>query len=231
MKNIFSSLILILLFSAYSVQLHAQSPKEKRQIIDDAVKQDSRGNFGAQGMGTIKLKDGTLIDGRIVFNITPSMGSQGVVQYFPENRMSPDNYYPSKVEYFQIGEAVFYPLDVKFEGNSYVIFAQMLNNSRDDKMVYYRLMIADVSSQGNPSPYILKKGYFVKMKGDDRATQIGGVTLVPFAKSMSKNVADCPDLAKKIKEKEDGYKVSFLDLDSKNDDVYFRILEEYLACK
>lgn len=231
MKNIFSYLIFSIIFGLYSNQLHAQSPKEKRQIIDDAVKQDSRGNFAAQGMGTIKLKDGTLIDGRLVFNITPSMGSQGVVQHFPENRMSPDNYYPSKVEYFQIGEAVFYPLEVKFEGNSYVIFAQMLNNNRDDKMVYYRLMIADASSQGNPSPYILKKGYFVKMKSDDRATQIGGVTLVPFAKSMSKNVADCPDLAKKIKEKEDGYKVSFLDLDSKNDDVYFRILEEYLACK
>ncbi len=208
-----------------------QSPKEKLQIIDDAVKQDSRGNYAIEGMGTIKLKNGSFVDGRLVFNISSSLGSQCRVQHFPENRMSPDDYFPSGVEYFQIGDLVFTPLDVKYDGTGYIIFAQVLNSNPDDKMKLYRMYITDVSSQGASSPYILKKGFFIKMKQENRATQLGGMSLTPFHKSMAKNTEDCPDLSKKVKEKAEGYKVSFLDLDSKNNDVYFRILEEYNACK
>ena len=231
MKNYLSIIRLCLLFTIFSEPVLAQSPKEKMQMIDDAVKQDSRGNFAIEGLGTIKLKDGTLVDGPLYFSITTSLASQGRVQHFPENRMSPDDYYPSKVEYFQIGDLVFYPLEVKYEGNAYDIFVQVLNSNLDDKMKLYRLWIGSTSATDATQPKKLNKGFFMKIKGDDIATQVGAVSFVPFHKSMSKSVSDCPELSKKIKEKEEGYKISFLDLDSKNASVFFRIMEEYNTCK
>ncbi len=230
MKSKLSTFLVILFVTLFTQSVSAQSPRERLQIIDAAVKQDARGSYVVEGVGTIKLKNGEMLDGQLMFTISRGLGSQGRVQYFREGRMTPDDFYPSQVAYFQIGEYVFYPLDVRYEGTNYSIFAQLVNNNLDDKMKLYRLYMAEASSEPT-RPDILKRAFFIHMQGEPRATQLGGGSLTPFAKSMSKNVADCPDLAKKIKEKEEGYKTAMIDLTNKNDDVYFRILEEYNACK
>jgi hypothetical protein len=55
------------------------------------------------------------------------------------------------------------------------------------------------------------------------------LTFTPFAKKMSEYLKDCPELAKKIEDKEKGYKYNMFN-GAANNEVFFKIMEEYNAC-
>ena len=101
----------------------------------------------------------------------------------------------------------------------------------DDGMV---LDFGDIKNLTNQYVVDLWDHAFLVAKEDKSVIlgPIGGTLgITPFNKFMSKMLDDCTDLAKKIKDKEDGYKVSLIDLKNVNQDVYLKILEEYNACK
>ena len=230
-KSIFTLLICIIFCKT---TLHAQNAAELMQIADDMLQMDGNSIHFIMNDGTIHYKNGEVESGKIKYQVGMSYNSLGSMQLILENKMKPVIIYPSDVNYVEIGTLKFFPIKLKDDKGSYNIFAASLSKNIDDKMVMFRLYKDEYSTQ-SPGKIYLQKDLCVITTKEDKSVILGpiGGTLgiTPFNKFMSKMLDDCADLAKKIKDKEDGYKVSLIDLKNVNQDVYLKILEEYNACK
>ena len=65
---------------------------------------------------------------------------------------------------------------------------------------------------------------------ENYAEPLTGMHFSP-SKKLAKLVADCPDLAAKIENKEEGYTYPTISADDARLDIFMRIAEEYHKCK
>jgi hypothetical protein len=236
MTKLINKLIILTVFTLLSYSFtNAQNAQELGQLADDLVQTDGNNSSFIQNNGVVHYKDGTTAEGIIRLQIGIGYKSIGMLQLILPTKMKPEMIYPSDVTYVEIGLVKFFPLKIKDDKGKYVVFAAGLSKNLDDKMGMFRLYKNEINNTTTGQMLSLNRDYAVLTAGETTATILGsmGGTLgiTPFNKYMSSLVEACPELAKKVKNKDDGYKVSLIDLKNKNSEVYFKILDEYNACK
>lgn len=85
-------------------------------------------------------------------------------------------------------------------------------------------------SKNNSSEQFDQYDYYISFSNENRfvSWSIRGSKFFPdFEDKMSKIVSDCPSLAEKIKQKQNGYTVKQVSVDAKKNEVIKKIIEEY----
>ena len=184
------------------------------------------------GNGSITLPDGTKQEGTIKFEITGDNNDMGRVFFTPASEMKPKRMTDDNIKFFTVKGKDFYPVRTK-EDDTHIghstMFMEMINNSPDDKFKMYRLRKVEAGSAASNKPYDLHRGYYILLPDFKNAHEIIDLTFTPFAKRMSEYLKDCPELAKKIEDKEKGYKYNMFN-GAANDEVFIRVMQEYNAC-
>jgi hypothetical protein len=190
-------------------------------------------NYMIEGAGSITLLDGTKQDGTVQFDITEMNKTLSCIYFTPASEMKPKKMTDDDIQYFTVKGKDFYPVRMKEDDINVghkTIFMEMLNASANDKFKMYSLRKLEKSVMPNSTkPYDLKTGFYVMLPEFKNAHEIVDLTFTPFAKKMSEYLKDCPELAKKIEDKEKGYKYNMFN-GAANNEVFFKIMEEYNAC-
>lgn len=111
---------------------------------------------------------------------------------------------------------------------SNLLFVKRITAATDKLQLYQLFKSRTNSSDGND-----QYDYFLSFPGENRFTawSIRGNKVFPdFEYKMSELLQDCPALAMKIKQKQDGYFIKQLSFDGKKLQVIKRIVAEYNAC-
>ncbi len=129
---------------------------------------------------------------------------------------------------FNIGDRQYYTIRVKILGNPNT-FAQLLNPESSGFIKLYR-------NEQQPTivtnkDFTITTSYFIGIKDQEYAMAAGDIKLMPFNKKMSEIVKDCPALATKILEKQDGYKLGMISNDLMRMTVFQKIAKEFDECK
>jgi hypothetical protein len=188
-----------------------------------------------EGPGTVTLPGGALMSGTVSLVVSNNEDSMKYVTFIPENEMKPMRMWSDDVAYVTVKGRSFLPVRMKEDDLSIghkTIFMEMLNNSRDDKFKMYRfrkLERNEMSSGAKDKPYLLHRAFYVMLPDFKNAHEIVDMTFSPFASKMSGYLKDCPELAKKIEDKEKGYRYNMFK-GAENDEVFFRVMQEYNSC-
>jgi hypothetical protein len=190
-------------------------------------------SYMIEGSGSITLTDGTKQDGTVQLNVTDMKKTLTYIMFTPASEMKPKKLTDDDIQYFTVKGKDFYPVRMKEDditiGNK-TIFMEMINASTTDKFKMYRLRKLEKVEMANATrPYDVKRGYYVMLPDFKNAHEIVDMTFSPFAKKMSEYLKDCPVLAKKIEDKEKGYKYNMFN-GAANDEVFIRVMQEYNAC-
>ena len=174
------------------------------------------------GEGTIYLESGEELSGRIVHTRTNLKS----VSLYTEGVKKPKVCKTNNIVKFTIGDSILF---VKVKSTTSTKLVQDIGYS-DNKIKIY-----DATFQGNL--YIgldMKDGaptyleYWIIFPGMKKAISIKDIML--SRKKVAKYVADCPDLSKKILNKEKGYKISVITPLNVLLETYKKISEEYEQC-
>lgn len=199
----------------------------------DSIGRIEGASYVVDGSGSITLEDGTTQEGTVKFTVTTDNDDMKWIWFTPAAEMKPKKIKSGELQYFTVKNRRFYPIRMKEDdmaiGNSRIFMEAMHNSDADKfKMFHLRKMERNTSGIGE-NAYELKRGWYVLLPDFKNAHEIVDFTFTPFAKKMSEHLKDCPELAKKIADKEKGYKVNMLS-GAANDEVYFRIMTEYNNC-
>lgn len=182
------------------------------------------------GPGNIINLDGSVQNGTIKYVMTTNSKDMTFVQFIPEGEMKPKIIKSNKLNGFMVKGRTFVPVRAKLDDLSIgnlSPFMEMLNEHMQDKyqMYMFRKITPNTSGIGN-TKFDLSRYFFVYLPAFKNAHSIEDIKFTPFAKRMSGYIADFPELAKKVADKAEGYKVSLLN-GAANAEVYYRIMEEY----
>lgn len=84
---------------------------------------------------------------------------------------------------------------------------------------------------GNTPVFEYTKSTMLEIPGENKLFPVGDTYFMPFHKKMAAIVKDCPELAKKIEDKEKDYKVNkILGIPQNFDKVVMKVVDEYNAC-
>ncbi|TKB99085.1 hypothetical protein [Pedobacter cryophilus] len=128
---------------------------------------------------------------------------------------------------FIVGEKQYHAIKIKTLGNPNT-FAQLLNPQSSSFIKVYKNETQPTIVVGGD--YTVTTTHFIGVTGEEVAYDTGDLKLTPFNKKMAEIVKACPELAKKIADKENGYKVGLISNDIFRVPVYLRIAQEYDAC-
>lgn len=187
------------------------------------------------GEGMVAFQDGSQQKGNIEFEITVRSSDMSYIMFTPENEMQAKAIGENKIEYFKVNGHTFYPVKLKMDdlaiGNKR-IFAEMLHTDANDPFKMYLLRMVAVKSPEfrQNGAFELSRSFYVQLPEFKVAHGLEDITFTPFAKKMSNYLKDCPELAEKIKNKEEGYKYNMFK-GAANNAVFYRIMDEYNACK
>lgn len=193
------------------------------------VMQDNN-KYVIDGLGSITDLDGTEHKGTVKYVVTLKSSDMMFVQFIPEGEMTPKIVKSNKLTSFVVKGRTFVPVRAKLDDLSIgnlSPFMEMLNSNMDDKfkMFMYRKLEPNTSGIGTNS-VDLANFFFVSLPEFKNAHSLDDIKFMPFAKRMSGYLADYPELAKRIADKEEGYKVSMLN-GAANAAIYYRIMGEY----
>ncbi|MBB1284197.1 hypothetical protein HRH25_07425 [Flavisolibacter sp. BT320] len=180
--------------------------------------------------GTLYLHDGKTIDGKLVIETENIFGSK-VKMYTAEDR-KPMQFSLSQVRGYAMGENEYELKEIR-EGLSIgkrQFFMKRLTplNSRIHLYEFSKKETANKTSTRHVTEY------YAQLPGEEENlvhSTIGSHFVPHFEQKVSRIVSDCPALAKKIADKQNGYfyaQVSLLK--EKRVDVLMRIINEYNAC-
>ena len=175
-----------------------------------------------EGYGTLKLNSGEEINDTLFFGFA-GKGKVGVVKNDLDNPLhKSDKYSPNEVAYFTIGDTTFAPVKT---GQALTGEFMIRLTPQDYKIQLYK------KYEQNEQKKVVAK-YFVLFPEAKKAKDIvNDITLMPFAKKVSKQVQDCPDLAGKIGNKEEPYKMPMLSNEKTFIAMYMKIADAYQECK
>jgi hypothetical protein len=234
--------IFTILVTAISFITYAQSPREMLQMADDLVKLDANNTYCMSGEGKIVLADGKEETGMIKLYPGEKEGAMSILYVYTPDKMKPLKFYASDAQYAMIGDVKLIPVKGKPDfGNTFEAFGVVLNKNADDDLWIYRLYkvtarSADEMRQYGGAPLSLNALFYAQLLEDKKAWELGGTSLSPFHKYMSKALKNCETVANKIKEKEEGYNykaISFREIAGKKEEgseILFRIMKEYNEC-
>ena len=143
---------------------------------------------------------------------------------------------PEKIDLYNVAgywyKSAYYALkkiDIHLEGIHRLLFVKRLTDE-NSKIQLYELYQPGIANGGGEIEYTYYLSYL--SSGPLEAVNTRSVALLPsFDQKMSLLVADCPDLAQKIRAKENGYFIPFASLNlKKHPDVLMRIIDEYNKC-
>jgi len=179
------------------------------------------------GLGKIVFADGTIKEGEVyhsrVNQRKVSLKSSGDAETIKTKDLK---------EFF-IGDLHFVGVKAASAGVNELDFA-ILKSAENAKVKLYEVcwqQNVGTSSGGNNFLFTTYREYYAQFPSMDNIKPVGDVTFMPFPKKVSKLVESCPELAKKIAEKEKGYTIGLVSTDEMKLEVFSRIATEYESCK
>jgi hypothetical protein len=183
----------------------------------------------------VVFRDHTKITGRINIQLENSSSMEVTfsryIQFIREGTTLPE-----KIDLYNISgywyKSAYYPLkivDIHLNGINRLLFVKRLTDE-NSRIQLYELYHPGIANGGGEIEYT----YFLSYPSSNplEAVNTRSIALLPFFdQKMSLLVADCPDLAQKIRAKNVGYFIPFASLNlKKHPDVLLRIINEYNKC-
>ena len=184
--------------------------------------------------GTLFLKNGRSVDGKITIN-SVAFSSSAVKVYTPGDK-KPMQFRRDDVTGYQMRNDYFALQQIRggisFGGQ----YSFMKRLTPADSRIQLFEQTEKVSSRGNNqvTGYRYETNFYMQLPGEDGngVWAVNSNKFVPnFDEKMSRMVADCPNLSKKIASKEEGYFYAQVSLfREKRADVLLNIIREYNEC-
>lgn len=206
MKTLFAGLFLLTLTMIVS----AQETEQKKYIE-------------YKGDGDVLLKDGTTLNGVVLF--APQFPGRIKIQVTGEDKERKINY--NEMTRFTIGDKIFHIIQTSGLGNPNTI-AQLLTPEEYEIKVY---KYEQQSLLGTNYLYNTTTDYYVSVPGEEKAYSLTDMKLMPFNKKMAKYTASCKELSTKILKKNDGYKIPLISTMDQKIEIIKKIAKEYEECK
>ena len=181
--------------------------------------------------GTIYLQDGTERNGDITIFFETGYSTKEFIT-FSQNGKS-EKVLVKDVKAYKIKDKYYVPRFIDVEGNGieHLLFVRQLT-TEGSRIHLYELYQRNQGSNANGEDVY---SYYIStpIQPKYEVWNISGKYLVPrFDDKMSKIVADCPTLARKIQQHNKGYFYPQLTLSNqKKAEIVKRIIDEYNACK
>lgn len=176
-----------------------------------------------RGPGKVVTHKGETFIGEVIY----SLSSPGRVKVILEDKTDKVLNYDETKE-FTVDDRQYHAIKVKILGNPNT-FAQLINPESSSLIKVYRNEQQPTIVVGGN--FAVTTSYYIGLPNQDKAFETGDLAMMPFNKKMAEVVKDCPALAKKIMDKEDGYKIGMMSVDLLRVPVYLRIAKEFDACK
>lgn len=204
--------LLLLLVIFYSATAIAQEVKEAEIVF--------------KGEGKIHMKNGKELTGFLSYSYVNS--TKVVIK---QANGEQEKIKRSEINSFEIGDLLFEKISpsgaIVIGGNEEFAIRKTPENSKIK--IHENINQGRVGS-GSPALYSTSREIIISFP-DKKSKSIKDLSFAPFHKKVSKLVADCPSLSKKIANKEDGYKVGFATSVPARLDIFIRLAEEYTNCK
>lgn len=153
------------------------------------------------------------------------------LKFIPEGGTQEDNIEVKEVIGYSIGKD-YYALKNLFlftDNRYHLLFAKRMT-SEDSKMQLYELYESGKGNVTGETQY----SYFISLStfNQNETLNTHSIRLIPdFDQKMSELVSDCPSLAQKIRNKENGYFIPFFTFKTfKHKEVMSKIVNEYNNC-
>ena len=175
-----------------------------------------------KGAGKIILNTGDTIKGNLSYSLTFPRKVRLVLDGKDEN------YNYDQVKEFFLDNRHYITIKTRVIGNPNT-FALLMGTETDRIRLFKYEQQPMMDGPGGIVPITTE--YYVSLPGEEFAMGLMDMKLIPFNKKMAKVVEGCPALAKKIADKEDGYKMGLISNDLIRLPVYQRIAAEFEQCK
>jgi hypothetical protein len=211
--------VITMMLAVTAFGLSATAQEEKAQMLPPVV---------FQGTGSVTLRDGSTVTGTVFYK---AIGNTYVSIVADGGSGAEHGYKAKEVLRFNIGSTLWFVKTIKDAisagGNLEIV---RLENDSTSKLKLYTTHQQDGTITGGLASY-LKKTY-VELPGADRLYSTNNLYFMPFHKKMAEITAGCPELSKKIADKEDGYKVKkLLGLPTNLETMETKAINEYNNCQ
>ncbi|HUX54576.1 MAG TPA: hypothetical protein VMV56_09195 [Williamwhitmania sp.] len=175
------------------------------------------------GIGKVILNTGDTIQGVVDYKIC----YPGSVRVTPDGEKKREFHDNDTKEFFVKGRH-YYSVNSSGQIGSSSMFVYLLNSETSKiKLFMYEQQPIVVTN----NDFTATTDYYILLPGETNVISLGDLKLMPFNKKMSKFVESCPVLAKKILDKEDGYKVGMLTTPMAKIEILKKIAAEFDACQ
>jgi len=175
-----------------------------------------------EGPGKVILLEGGEIEGTITYD--EFSGYKLKIQV--EGEKKPQKHTTKDVKEFYVNDVHF----VRIKGLMLNAFAKVVNEPGSKILLLKTISKATVSNQTDEQGHLIfpvETSYYVLSTVNNKLLFVGALT----NKNLSKFVADCPDLSKKIASKEDGYELTIMAPVDKQMEIMKKVMEEYEQCE
>ncbi|MGZ8537590.1 MAG: hypothetical protein ACXWV9_04960 [Flavisolibacter sp.] len=183
--------------------------------------------------GTVFLNNGKTIDGKISVNSSGFLSSP--LKVYTEEEKKPMQFPLRDIKSYRIRNDYFDLKNIRggISVGQHAVFMRRLTKE-DSRIHLYEHMVQSNNKQDlHRNRYDIH--YFMEIPSENSfdVWPVEGSKFVPeFDEKMSKLVADCPDLSRKIADKEEGYFYRQVTVfREKRMDVLLNIIEEYNRCR
>ena len=178
-----------------------------------------------KGEGRIQMENGDVQEGYISYSYVNSTHVHIKTADEKTERIR-----RSEVKFFEIDDIYFEKIS---QGTGIVIgddteFA-IRKTPENSKIKVYETINQGRIGSGSPAEYSTNRSVIVYFP-DQKPKSINDLSLSPFHRRVSRLVADCPTLSKKISEKEDGYSIGLRTSPQARVEIYLRLADEYTNC-
>ena len=181
---------------------------------------------------TVFLNDGTIKEGNITIQLENNVEATNYIDLVNKETRQAEKISIFTIKYYRIGNDYYVPkmVDLNLNGGHNFLFLKRLTDENSRIQLYELQEVHKRTSTGDE-----RKLYYISLPSLGRYEVLStyGKRLSPdFPEKMSNIVADCPSLAKKIRDREVGYFLgNFIIPDSKRVEVLMRIIAEYDSCR
>ena len=180
------------------------------------------------------LANGKNVDGKIVINSGNMLGRP--VKVYTDGDRKPMQFSLSEITGYKMGGDYFALKEIRggLIGGRQHSFMKRISPPDSRIHLYENIEKTSSTNSKNMTTTRYETQYFLQFPGDESATvwDLSGSRFVPnFDEKMSKLLADCPTLAARVRNKEQGYFYAQVTMfKEKRADVLLRIIQEYNEC-
>jgi glycosyltransferase involved in cell wall biosynthesis len=179
------------------------------------------------GNGKIITYDGREIQGEIEYSFVSSRKI-----YYQTNGSKKENIPMKDVKEFFIDDLHFVKLATTALAIGDDQDIAIVKTPENNKIMMYEVISQGIIGTGEIPAYETERDYVVLFPGQSKPKPISDLAFMPFNKKVSKLVADCPELSKKIENKEEGYKLGIIGNNKEAIfNLFLKISDEYENCK